>query len=142
MTVSPLRARSSDGIAIRAASRTVSFLAPVALAALPKCPLCLMPLLAALGIAAPPSSVLTGLVVLIVGAWVLMLARARRNAARWLVLAAAAVTLAGRLTGIMFAATSGVTLMMVVSVLALRTSDTCHSRCSAAPTLNRSETRS
>lgn len=66
-------------------------LLPIALLFVPKCPLCVLPLFAALGSALPPAPVLDGIVGVTALLWLLLLVRARPP------LPAAAAGLAGAL---------------------------------------------
>lgn len=87
---------------------------PIPLLLLPKCPLCLLPLLAALGIAAPPGLVLHGAVGVVMAGWIALLMSATKSIAlRAGGLVPAAIFIAGRALDLT-PATPAAALAMVV----------------------------
>lgn len=93
---------------------------PVAVLALPKCPLCLLPLLAFLGLAVDPGPVLDLIVIAFVGLWLaLFLRTTKSHALRGVVLLAAALVIAGRVTELTDASWLGVALMLSMAVVRL-----------------------
>src|SRR4051812_31333144 len=75
---------------------------PLALILLPKCPLCLLPFVAALGIAIPPGPLLNGIFASVVLVWVSLFVVATKSMRmRLALLAVAAITIAGKITNTM-----------------------------------------
>jgi hypothetical protein len=104
-------------------------LGPIALLLVPKCPLCLLPLLAAAGIAAPPSPLLNAIIGAAVIGWGTLLFTVTRS---WMLRACgvmlAASVVAGRLLAIDPLMWIGITLMVtlaLISSLRCRTSHKC-----------------
>src|SRR5262249_36090168 len=92
----------------RAGARAAGAALPLLLVFLPKCPLCVLPYLAALGVLFPPEPVLDGLVALTAAAWLLLLVRARPSAPALAGgLVGAALLLTGRSLGIPAASAVG-----------------------------------
>jgi hypothetical protein len=92
-------------------------LAPLLLPLIPKCPLCLLPLFAALGATLPPRPpyVLDGLVAVSAAAWLgIVLSTARWLLVRAAAVAAAALLVAGRFAGSPWATGCGVILVLAV----------------------------
>ena len=81
----------------------------------PKCPLCLLPLFAASGIALPPRPVLDGIVILAAAAWAsIVIASARWLPVRAAALGAAAFLAAGRALALPWASAAGAGLVLAV----------------------------
>jgi hypothetical protein len=94
-------------------------LAPLLLPLVPKCPLCLLPLMAAAGAALPPGPpyVLDGLVAISAAAWLgIVLSTARWLPVRAAAVAAAALLVAGRFAGSEWASAAGAVLVLAVVV--------------------------
>lgn len=95
-----------------------SYVGPITLLLLPKCPLCLLPLVAALGIGVPAGPLLNAIVAAIVLAWVFFFVRATPSRAlRAAIIAIAAVVIAGRVTSLRPLEISGVTMMVGFALL-------------------------
>jgi hypothetical protein len=93
---------------------------PLVLVVVPKCPLCLLPLLAAAGVAVPAGPLLNGIVVLIAVAWSAFLLRvAASHTVRVLAVLAGALVIGGRLLSIDAASWIGVAVMLGIAVLRL-----------------------
>ena len=106
--------------------RSAAFAAPLSVAVLPKCPLCLMPILAALGVAVPSGALLDAFAVTFVGGLTFVLVRAEPAVLpRALTLSGAALLLVGRLTPLTFATWAGAALMVAVAVLRARRASAC-----------------
>jgi hypothetical protein len=89
---------------------------PLALLLVPKCPLCLVPIAALLGIAAPGAPLLHGVVVTAVVIWAAVLAAGPRPMrTRALALGAAAVVIAARVEGWVAPEVVGVLLMIAIT---------------------------
>jgi hypothetical protein len=103
-------------------SRAAAIAGPAVVAVMPKCPLCLLPLCAALGISVPSAPAVNAVLALIAAVWL-------RFAVRHVPLAPAAVAVTLAITGrlVHFAALSwsGVALMLVLSLVSSRR-ETCH----------------
>lgn len=104
-------------------SARAAILAPFMIAFAPKCPLCLLPLCAAVGVSLPTGPLLTGAVALIAIGWVAFLPRGGRVA---LALAAGALVVGGRLVGVAALGWTGVALMFALSISEVRVG-LCHS---------------
>jgi hypothetical protein len=99
----------------RCAARVAPSALPLAILVLPKCPLCLLPVLAAAGSALPPAPLLNGLVVTAAAAWlVLVWNRTRLPVARCIAVSCAVLLLCGRWLDAPAASWIGVALMVAV----------------------------
>jgi hypothetical protein len=91
---------------------------PIALLLVPKCPLCLLPLLAAAGIAAPPSPVLNAILGAVVIGWGTLLFTVTRS---WMLRACGAIlaviVVAGRLLSISPLMWIGIALMITLALI-------------------------
>ena len=104
----------------------------------PKCPLCLLPLFAAAGIALPPKPVLDALVAVAAAVWVAtVLSTARWLPVRLTALAAAVLLVAGRALETAWVGAIGAALVLAVVFWTRRRPRAC-----AAPMLTRSPGRS
>jgi hypothetical protein len=84
-------------IRMRPVRSVAAIVGPISLLFVPKCPLCILPLLAALGIAAPPGIVINSLVAALLLGWAIVLFTATSSAAlRASGLVPAAILIAGR----------------------------------------------
>jgi hypothetical protein len=92
----------------------------------PKCPLCLLPLFAAAGIALPPRPLLDAAVVLAALAWAsVVIAHARWLPVRAAAAAAAALLVAGRLAETAWLGAAGAALVLAVVVWTRRRPRAC-----------------
>lgn len=97
-------------------------LGPMAVLLAPKCPLCLLPLLAAAGIAAPPGPVLDSIVALTAAGWGLLLFTLTRSTPlRVCGVLLAVLVVMGRLVGFAAITWIGVGLMIAVALAATAT---------------------
>jgi hypothetical protein len=113
----------------RTPRNVAAVLGPMALLLVPKCPLCLLPLLAAAGIAAPPNPVINAIIGAAVIGWGTVLFTVTRS---WMLRACgvllAASVVAGRLLSIHSLVWTGVALMItlaLISSLRCRASHKC-----------------
>ena len=100
--------------------RGAAFAGPAALLLVPKCPLCLLPLLAALGLSAVPGAALGVLAGAVIGGWIVAVVVVSRSPA----ILAATVTavglvVVGRWVGVAPAGAAGLALMFVVAAACL-----------------------
>ena len=99
------------------ARRSVSAAVPVAMLLVPKCPLCVLSLFTAFGLALPPAPVLDALVGVAALAWLALLARARPSLAALAAgLGAALLLLGSRRIGLPAAGWAGAVTMAAVSL--------------------------
>ncbi len=99
------------------AKANVPSILPLALLLVPKCPLCVLPLFAAAGLALPTQGILNGLAAAAAAAWVALLASASRSTSvRALAISAAVLFLCGRWTGLPAIGWAGVLLMVGVAI--------------------------
>ena len=101
----------------RVAARTAGAALPLLVLFLPKCPLCVLPYFAALGILLPPAPVLDALVALTALAWLVLLLRARPSTLALAGgLSAALLLLAGRLWDVPAAGSIGAVGMAALAL--------------------------
>ena len=94
----------------------------------PKCPLCLLPLAAAIGVALPSQPVLDGVVAIAASAWLAVtLASARWPPLKVASIAAAALLLGGRWLGVPWAGGLGAVLVLGVVFWTHRRARSCRS---------------
>jgi hypothetical protein len=98
------------------AARSVAIWAPLVLPFLPKCPLCVLPLAAVLGVALPPGPLLDALVAAGVAAWLAAVIPTSRSFTVMAFAAAAAVfLLGGRFLGLPWAGWIGCASMLAIA---------------------------
>jgi hypothetical protein len=101
------------------ATRTAPAILPLAMILVPKCPLCLLPLLAVAGAALPPAPLLNGILGAAAIAWLALLTNMTRSAAaRALALSGVVLLLCGRWLEAPAASWAGVLLMVAVVIRA------------------------
>ena len=111
---------------------TAPAILPLAMLLVPKCPLCLMPLFAAAGVALPRQGVLDALLMAAAAAWLALLARATRSIAVLApALSGAALLLGGRWLDLPAAGWAGVLLMLAAAVGAAARRSSCNHPCPA-----------
>src|SRR5688500_15460827 len=99
-------------------SRAAAATAPLTVLMLPKCPLCVMPLLTATGIALPAAPLLDFLSVAIVAGFTLLQLRVSSSRiAQGLAIAGAALLIAGRLLPLAAATWLGVGTLVLIALL-------------------------
>jgi hypothetical protein len=90
---------------------------PLALVLLPKCPLCLLPFVAALGIAVPPGPLLNGIFAAVVIIWASLFVFATTSLRmRIALIVVAAIAIAGRVAGAMPIEMIGIAMMFAFGV--------------------------
>jgi hypothetical protein len=90
---------------------------PLALILLPKCPLCLLPFVAALGIAIPPGPLLNGIFAAVVIVWAsLFMFATTSTRMRLALIAVAAIAIAGKIANVMPVELTGIALMFAFGV--------------------------
>lgn len=101
-------------------ARGAALAGPFVVLAIPKCPLCLLPLLAAAGIALPSGPLLDAIVIAVVTLWAAIVSIVAASARiRVLSLLAAAMIIAGRLTSIVVLSWLGIALMISIAAIRL-----------------------
>ena len=116
-----------------------SFAGPLVLLAVPKCPFCLLPLVVAIGISPPSRHALDALAAGIGLLWAAaILLRSRRTTVVVGVVAATAVSLAGRWLDARWLLWTGAAAMFAIWLWSLRASRVCSAGCSQAGRLVRS----
>ena len=111
---------------------TTPAILPLVMFLVPKCPLCLMPLFAAAGVALPHRGLLDGFLVVAAAAWLALLASATRSIAVFApALSGAALLLGGRWLDVPAAGWAGVLLMLAAAIGAAR-NRSCERSCPAA----------
>src|SRR5215213_6833081 len=117
---------------MRPITNVATVLGPAALLLVPKCPLCLLPLLAAAGIAAPPNRVLNAIIAIVVIGWGSLLFTVTTSALlRACGVILAAFIVAGRILAVPALTWIGIALMVSVAfgaTLRCRASSACGSR--------------
>lgn len=104
--------------------QVAAVVAPIGMVLVPKCPLCLLPILAAIGVAVPPGWILDAAVGTVAIAWLVLLLRlSHSHMAKWIGVVAALLLVAGRLTQLAVAASIGAAMMIAVAVAVLRLRD-------------------
>jgi hypothetical protein len=99
----------------RFAARSAPAILPLAMLCVPKCPLCLLALWAALGVVLPPAPLLDGLVLLAAVGWLLLVVRVTPFfPARAAGVCGALLLLVGRFGGLPSVCWIGVIVMMAV----------------------------
>lgn len=99
----------------RFATRSAPAILPLAMLCVPKCPLCLLALWAALGLVLPPAPLLDGLVFLTAAGWLALVIRMTPSApARAAGVCGAILLLGGRFGGLPSACWIGAIVMMAV----------------------------
>ena len=102
----------------RLATRSAPAILPLAMLCIPKCPLCLLALWAALGLVLPPAPLLDGLVFLAAAGWLVTVFRVTPSApARAAGVCGALLLLAGRFGGVPAASWIGAIAMVAVVAL-------------------------
>jgi len=100
----------------RFVTRVAAVGAPLMIPLMPKCPLCVLPLLTAAGLAAAPAPLLDGLAAIAAMAWVaIAIAASRSLPVRAFAVGAAMLLLGGRWLGFAWATWSGCALMLTVT---------------------------
>lgn len=90
---------------------------PLALILLPKCPLCLLPFVAALGIAIPPGPLLNGIFASVVLVWASLFVVATKSMRmRLALLAVATIAIVGKITNTMPVELTGIALMFAFGI--------------------------
>ena len=112
---------------------TTPAILPLVMLLVPKCPLCLMPLFAAAGVALPHRGLLDGFLVVAAAAWLALLASATRSIAVFApALSGAALLLGGRWLDVPAAGWAGVLLMLAAAIGAAARNRSCERSCPAS----------
>lgn len=102
----------------RYVSRTAPAILPLMMLLLPKCPLCLLPLLVAAGLALPPASLLNAVLLVTAVAWLALVTIVTHSTFRRAVaLSGAVLFLSGRWLDVSTASWAGVAFMLTVVIL-------------------------
>lgn len=111
---------------------TTPAILPLVMLLVPKCPLCLLPLFAAAGVALPRRGLLDGFLVVAVAAWLALLASATRSIAVFApALSGVALLLGGRWLDLPAAGWADVLLMLVAAIGAAARRSSCNHSCPA-----------
>ena len=111
---------------------TTPAILPLVMLLVPKCPLCLMPLFAAAGVALPRRGLLDGFLLVAAAAWLAFLASATRSIAVFApALSGAALLLGGRWLDFPAAGWTGVLLMLAAAAGAAARRPSCNRTCPA-----------
>ncbi|HEV7767396.1 MAG TPA: hypothetical protein VGQ76_20515 [Thermoanaerobaculia bacterium] len=111
--------------------RGIAWAGPLVVIAIPKCPLCLLPLFAIAGIAAPPRPLLDAIVIVVVLSWCgFLLFTVRTKTLRVIAVIAAALVIVGRLAPLPPVSWIGVGVMAGIAILRLAARDrACSGAC-------------
>jgi hypothetical protein len=117
---------------VRQVKTTAPAILPLLMLLVPKCPLCLMPLFAAAGLALPRQGLLDAFLVAAAAAWLAFLASGTRSIAVFApALSGAALLLGGRWLDFPAAGWAGVLLMLAAAAGAAARRPSCNRSCPA-----------